>query len=297
MIKTRPKISRFTAIVAVVAAISLSAASARAELLFGLTTTNSLISFDSATPGTISAPIAITGIGAETIFDIDIRPATQALYGLGSAGNLYIINRTTGVATLASSLNVSLDSTATRFGIDFNPVPDRLRIVSSTGQNLRVDVSNGATTVDGALNGADTRAVSVAYSNNDNDPATGTSLFYIDSDGTDNTYTTSNPNGGTLTLVGALGVNTNDNVGFDISGFTGVAYATLTSPTGTGSGLYSISLATGAATFIGAIGNGAVTLRGVAALTTPDTASTMLLLGLACAGLLVAHRRFAVRGA
>ena len=34
------------------------------------------------------------------------------------------------------------------FGVDFNPVPDRLRVVSNTGQNLRINVDTGATTTD-----------------------------------------------------------------------------------------------------------------------------------------------------
>src|SRR4030095_1791444 len=149
---------------------------ARAELLIGLTTlsgSNSLFTFDSATPGTVSAPVPITGVGAETILDIDIRPADLLLYGLGSLGNLYSINRTTGAATLSASLTgVTLDSLATRFGIDFNPTVDRLRIVSNTGQDLRLTPGTGLTTIDTNLNGDATGAVSVAYTNNDTDPAT-----------------------------------------------------------------------------------------------------------------------------
>jgi hypothetical protein len=39
--------------------------------------------FDSATPGTVSLDIGYS-IGAETLLDIDIRPANGALYGLSS---------------------------------------------------------------------------------------------------------------------------------------------------------------------------------------------------------------------
>jgi hypothetical protein len=39
------------------------------------------------------------------------------------------------VATLVTRLTVGLDDT--RFGIDFNPAANALRIVSDTGQNLR----------------------------------------------------------------------------------------------------------------------------------------------------------------
>ncbi len=34
----------------------------------------------------------------------------------------------------------------TDFGMDFNPAADRLRVVSSGGQNLRIDVDSSATT-------------------------------------------------------------------------------------------------------------------------------------------------------
>jgi hypothetical protein len=117
--------------------LAMDAAPVQAESVVGMTSTNSLVTFDSATPGIASAPIPITGIGAETIFDIDRRPANGLLYGLGSAGNLYLINPTTGAATLSATLTgVNLDPNATRFGIDFNPTVDRLRIVSNTGENM-----------------------------------------------------------------------------------------------------------------------------------------------------------------
>jgi hypothetical protein len=152
---------------------------ARAESVIGLTTANSLVAFDSATPGAISAAIPITGIGAETIFDIDRRPENGLLYGFGSAGNLYLVDPITGAATLNAALTgVDLDPGGTRFSIDFNPTVDRLRIISNTGQNLRLTPGTGTTSVDGPLNGASTGAVSVAYTNNIG-TATTTVLFYI----------------------------------------------------------------------------------------------------------------------
>ena len=66
--------------------LMLAAVAVRAEPIFGLTTTNSIVRFDSATPGSVSAPISVTGIGAETLLDIDIRPANGALYALEQPG-------------------------------------------------------------------------------------------------------------------------------------------------------------------------------------------------------------------
>ena len=106
------------------------------------------------------------------------------------------------------------------------------------------------------------------------------------------TYNTTNPNGGVLTLVGSTGVSSTQNVGFDISGFSGIAYASLTSPTGIGSSLFSINLSTGAASLIGAIGGAGVVLRGIAApVNLPDSGSTIIMLLAAFAGVVLVQRK------
>ena len=119
-------------------------------------------------------------------------------------------------------------------------------------------MGTGVTTVDGVLNGAGTGAVSVAYTNNDNDPATGTTLFYIGPNTPTTTFNTSLPNSGVLTTVGPLGISSTQDVGFDISGISGLAFASLTNPIGGNSSLYRIDLTSGAATLSGLIGNGCV---------------------------------------
>ena len=83
----------------------------------------------------------------------------------------------------------------TDFGVDFNPVVDRLRVVSNTGQNLRINVDSGATITDGALNtaGATRTGVSAAAYTNSFASACRTTLFYIDT-ATDRLLTTSDPN-------------------------------------------------------------------------------------------------------
>src|SRR4026209_1526569 len=64
------------------------------DTIYALSTTNVLISFDSATPGTVSGPIPISGlVGGESIVGIDFRPSTGQLYGLSNQSRLYIINR------------------------------------------------------------------------------------------------------------------------------------------------------------------------------------------------------------
>jgi len=199
---------------------------------------------------------------------IDFRPAFAAQYGLGNAnglygvgnnGGIYVVNQQTGALNLVNRISVPLSGT--RFGVDFNPVPDRLRVISDTGQNLRINVDAvGATIVDGTLNYGMVTATGVtgaAYTNNDNNPSTGTTLYDIDSN-LDTLVIQNPPNDGTLNTVGALGVNTTAQVGFDIFSNTdrfGVAsgnrgFASLT--TGGTSTLYIIDLGTGTATSLGA---------------------------------------------
>ncbi len=114
--------------------------------------------------------------------------------------------------------------------------------------------------------GANPNVVHAAYTNSQSS-ATVTTLFGIDS-AADNLVRvggvdgTPSPNLGGLTTIGPLGVNAADFGGFDIQPFTNQAYAALR--VGTSSGLYSINLTTGAATLLGAIGNGTNTIDGLA---------------------------------
>ena len=239
---------------AAIAAAAVLAAPAHAEAVVGLTVTNALVTFDSATPLNGSTPVNITGLQAgERILGIDYRPATGALFGLGSTGRLYTLNSVTGAASPGMSL-IGASLSGTRFGIDFNPTVDRLRVTSNAGQNLRINVDTGVTTTDTALNGAVSSSASSAYSNNFVGAIT-TTLYDINSS-TDSVYIQNPPNLGTTTLLGALGVDTTGAVGFDISGLSGVAFASLTDGDTSKSSFYTISLVTGAATLVGAFGVG-----------------------------------------
>jgi hypothetical protein len=104
--------------------------------------------------------------------------------------------------------------------------------------------------------GVDPDIVGSAYTNNFAG-ALSTVLFGIESNR--NLLVIQNPpNNGTLNTVGSLGpaVSTSGLVGFDISGSTGTAFASLTGTDASSSELYTINLSTGAATLIGTIGGG-----------------------------------------
>ena len=231
--------------------------------VFVLTSSNKLLSFDRATPATIRSTATVTGLQAgENLLGIDFRPADGQLYGVGSTGRIYTLNGVTGAATLKATLAAdAADTTApytalagTQFGVDFNPVADRLRIVSNTGQSLRINVDTGATTTDGNINGgaAGTAIAAAAYTNSFAGTAS-TTLFVID--GANATlYTQNPPNNGTLAGAVPLGVAATGVAGFDIDARTNTGYAVMT--VAGVRNLYTLNLAaaTAPATLVAAIG-------------------------------------------
>lgn len=208
---------------------------------------NNLLIFNLTTPAT---PVtkAITGLQAgENILGIDMRPATGQLYALGSTSRIYTINMSSGAAAAVGTVPFTTLLSGTSFGFDFNPTVDRIRVVSNTGQNLRLDPNTGLiAAVDGVLNPGTPAISAAAYTNNFAGAAT-TTLFVIDP-ATDKLYIQNPPNNGTLVEVGALGVNVETGNGFDIGGRTNMAYGLLT--VGTTTKIYSINLTTGAATLV-----------------------------------------------
>jgi trimeric autotransporter adhesin len=186
---------------------------------FAITSMNRLVRFSRTSPAVGNA-VNITGLAPnETVLGFDFRPADGTLVVLGSSGRLYRLNITDGTTTLLSTLSADNTDTTqpftaldgTSFGVNFNPVPDRLRVVSNTGQNLRINVTNGAVTTDGPLSSADVTATSY---NNSFSSACRTRLFYINTM-TNQLLTTDDPNLGMLVGVGNLDVDT----GVTINGF------------------------------------------------------------------------------
>ncbi len=250
-------------------------------VVYGLTTNNSLVRFNSSRANTILSTVAITGLqGGENLLGIDFRPATGELFGLGSTSRIYRINPTTGAATSVGSLTTPI--LGTNFGFDFNPVPDRIRITSDADQNLRANPNDGSNVVDGPLAyavgdanfGQNPNVVASGYTNSFSGTTT-TTLYDIDSNL--NILATQNPpNNGTLNTIGPLGVNTTAEAGLDIHPGNNTALASIQVQGATSSALYAVNLMTGAATIIGPIGGGAV-IRDIAiARSSASSAATTL---------------------
>ncbi len=201
----------------------------------------------------ISKPITGLGTG-ESIVGIDFRPLNGQLYALGSNSNVYTLNTANGAATLVAALTTPLSGTS--FGFDFNPLVDRIRIVSNSGQNLRFNPNDGALIVDGNLNPGTPFVSAAAYTNNFAG-TTSTALLSIDTE-LDQLVQVNPPNNGTIVPIGALGINAGEANGFDIGGTSGTAYALFRAENNR-TRLFTINISNGQASGRGIIGAAQVT--------------------------------------
>lgn len=218
-------------------------------MAYGLTATNELVAFNAKSPSTFTSKVAISGLGmGEKLMSIDFRPATGELYAVSDASKFYVINTTTSAARSIGGAFTPAISGAIA-SIDFNPTVDRIRLVTNTGQNLRLNPETGAVAfTDGSI--ATTSAITgVAYTNS-RSGATTTTLFDIDATA-GKLYKQDPPNNGTLIEVGNLGFTFTGQAAFDISPDSNNAILSATS--GSANNLYKVDLATGKATNIGTL--------------------------------------------
>ncbi len=224
-------------------AVALAVASgikANAELVYGVSDQlDELVSFDSASPGTLLSAHSITGLqSGEEVRGIDWIGGT--LYGLGDQSHLYVINPNTGAATLVGAGAFSPILNGIDFG--FNAGTSQLYVSSDLGQNLTINPITGAATAGPDYTGASIDAMAYDYSNGD---------FYGISADTHDLYGMNPATGGT-SLIGPTGVDFADRIGFDISPITDDAYFS-----GTVDGqteFFSVNLSTGALDLVGDVG-------------------------------------------
>lgn len=228
------------------AAAVLASTSAQAATLFAVDETNNLISFDSAAPGTTLSSVAISGVGGSSILAMDIRVRDGKTYILTDTNQLYTLDRLTGATNLVQNLAL----TGSNFAFDFNPTNANLRIVSNDNTNYVRNFAtntlvNGANVAYGPTDanfGVDPDITSAAYLNNDNNSATATTLFVLDS--RNDVLATQNAATGVLSTIGATGIDFGARTSFDIAN-NNTAFAL------NGNTLYTVNLATGAFTSVG----------------------------------------------
>ncbi len=256
--------------------------------LYGLTVDSRIVQFDSVSPTNVESNVAIQNLSpGERVVGMDYRPRTGGLYalavsgsGTGTSARLLLVNPLTGVANaVGSGFTLAAGDATGQFGFDFNPTVDRIRVINRAGVNLRLNPNNGAlagTDANIVLNGPVDAA---AYDRNFDGKlgATGTTLYTINpltgnlhTQGTVNQVVS--PNTGTQFVVGPLGtaIDPTGGVGFDVAAngaaLGGPAFAIFDGTAGASvnTGLYTINLTTGAATLVGAVGDGTGNFTGLA---------------------------------
>ncbi|WP_191971836.1 DUF4394 domain-containing protein [Streptomyces luteolifulvus] len=247
-------------------AASAAAPAAPGLRAFGITGDGTLMAtFTTDRPTVLDWVRVVTGlVGDQKLIGIDYRVQDGLMYGVGDKGGIYTIKTppttTDVVVTKVSQLNVALYGTT--FDIDFNPAADRLRVISDNGQNLRHNLNDHTTVEDAILTtppatGPTRGVTAAAYTNNDLNGASATTLFDIDTRA-DQVVIQAPANNGTLSPTGSLTINAGPDAGLDIFSIltngkatSNTAFASLTPYSSSTPSLYSINLLTGEATSVG----------------------------------------------
>jgi hypothetical protein len=213
---------------AVVIVLAVAPAAEAAQLFYAVTESNRLVSFASDSPGSIRSSVPISGtLESENILGLDVRPANGRLYGLGSANLLYEIDTGSGQARPVGPLfDVAIRGSS--YGFDFNPAADRVRVVSDSELNMRLNPDDGR--VVDKVESSPTIQPDIDLSYAQGDPGAGEGenvgaiaytpeaspvLLGIDT-GRDTLVRIDPPDDGVLHTIGSLGADAGDPNGFDI---------------------------------------------------------------------------------
>ena len=249
---------------------------------WGLNDQHVLFNVNPYQPDVVLKSVPLTGLlGEDKLVGIDYRVARGDLYGLANSGRIYVINTSSGKASLVDGSDVVPEMAVGPYGFDFNPAADKLRVVGNKNRNLRLDPDNGAkvdfdkitpgvqTDPNLVYDSQDLMAgefpdiVAAAYTYNPNDSKL-TTNFAIDRrngkllmQGTKEGVTPSvSPNLGVLFTVGDLGTGPLKDASFDISDVSNTAFAAILPVAGQKTVLMEVDLSTGMASKVGALGDG-----------------------------------------
>jgi hypothetical protein len=259
----------FAALTLTLAACSQTVVPPAGTLAYGLDTGGQLVTFGLDNADSSATTKAITGVGSDTLADIDFNPANSALYAFAASGRVYTVDVNSG----AASVNTTPLTALTIVKTDFNPAANRVRVFDGAANNFRLTVTpgpatspTGTVTADGQLAyatgdvnaGRTPNLAGAAYTNssaNGGALPTATVLYSVDaSTNTLNMHSSaalSTPAGNfsTVSTVGGLGLTLGSNVGFDIVTKGGVNTAYLSNDRA----LYTVNLTSGAATRVATV--------------------------------------------
>jgi Domain of unknown function (DUF4394) len=242
----------------------------RKEMVLAVTDAAELIRFNAGQPQRLLTRQPLQGLPAgDALVGIDYRVARGVLYALSASGRLYTIDTATGkLQPVAAAPAAALQGGTV--GVNFNPVADRIRVVTDTGQNLRLHPDTGALAATDpavayaagdARHGQAPRLAAAAYTYNKQNDKLTTNYAIDRAAGTlvtqgsvEGVAPVVSPNTGLLRSVGPLGTGPVDAAALDIADTDNTALAALRQ--GGRTSLHLVNLATGAATRIGTVGNG-----------------------------------------
>lgn len=264
--------------------------------LYTLGENQELLRLDAAAPQTVLARQTLTGLEQDgQPVGLGLRPANGQLYALASSGQLYRLDPQSGAAQKVGSGHPP-PGTATvggrngiagvlffgeRFGVDVDPVSDRLRMVADRGMNLRMDLDSSLAVGDGNAQGRrqpdtalqyaadDANAgktpavVALAYARDPADPQRSTA-YAIDAElGTlvllgsrAGSQPVLSPDTGTLRTIGPLGLGRLRDASLAIDPQSQRAYAAIRTFADLRTQLFSVDLQTGRTRALGFIGQG-----------------------------------------
>lgn len=266
----------------------------------------SLRTVPTSNPAAASAPISISGVNAgETLVAIDVRPQNQQLYALGvnataNTATLYCLSPQSGTAgVVGTAAGIAFvdatgnpvdfaDPATVGWDIDFNPAVDRLRVVAgsltfrvnpNTGASVDGDLGGATGSVagvnpDGTVNGSTTTVSGAAYTNNQPNNGSLTTLYTLDP-ASDALFIQNPPNAGTQinglpVTFGGGPLDFSGAAGFDIVPGVNVASSNAAATLGSGlalltvggtTGLYSINLVNGSTSLFGTVSGRSMAVR------------------------------------
>jgi hypothetical protein len=246
---------------AAAAAFCLAVASAAsAEEMAGIREDGSVVTWDTAAPGTLTSSHPVTGVTfGELIVGADVRPTDGMLYAVGSTSRLYRIDPATGFASVIGTTTFSPLLEGTDFGVSFDITGATLRVTSDGGQNLVIDPGTGTVSgVDSPLKyapgepdaGEIAGVVACTWTRSQ---TAGDVLYGIDL-ARGLLVKVETPSAGTVRVVGSLGLSglvAGGYTSLDVSPDTGTAFAVVDSNNDAVSREYVVDLATGGTQQIG----------------------------------------------